>query len=456
MEELKVLSPTAILGYGFPEESFQRGLEQHPDFIAVDAGSTDPGPYYLGAGVSFTDRQAVKRDLKLMLKAGKKLKIPVLVGTAGGSGANEHLYWTEDIVREIAREENLELKVAVIEAQIPKEEILKKYEEGKIKPLAPAGELTREDIEETTRIVAQMGVEPIIDALENDVDLVLAGRAFDPTAFAAPCIKAGFPAGLALHMGKILECASIAATPGSGSDCMMGTLRHDCFILEALNPKRKCTVTSIAAHTLYEKDDPYRLHGPGGIINLEETEFTQIDERRVKVSGSKFIPSEEYTIKLEGAKKTGYRTISIAGTRDPIMINQIDDILEAVKDMAKNNFSNIKSDDYQILFALYGKDGVMGKLEPLKDKPSHEIGIIIEVVAKTQEMANTICSFTRSSLLHYGYPGRIATAGNLALRYSPSDIEAGEVYEFSIYHLLTVEDPKEYFPITVKTIKGSE
>ena len=98
----------------------------------------------------------------------------------------------------------------------------------------------------------------------------------------------------------------------------------------------------------------------------------------------------------------------------------------------------------------------MGKLEPLKDEPSHELGIIIEVVAKTQEMANTICSFTRSSLLHYGYPGRIATAGNLALRYSPSDIEAGEVYEFSIYHLLKVDDPKEYFPITVKTIKGSE
>ncbi|HHY70113.1 MAG TPA: 3-methylaspartate ammonia-lyase, partial [Thermoanaerobacterales bacterium] len=88
MQELKVLSPTAILGYGFPEESFENGLSQKPDIIAVDAGSTDPGPYYLGAGVSFTDREAVKRDLKLMLKAGKKLSIPVLVGTAGGSGAN--------------------------------------------------------------------------------------------------------------------------------------------------------------------------------------------------------------------------------------------------------------------------------------------------------------------------------------------------------------------------------
>ena len=63
MKEYRVLSPTAILGYGFPEESFKAGLDRKPHLIAVDAGSTDPGLYYLGAGVSFTDRSAVKPDL---------------------------------------------------------------------------------------------------------------------------------------------------------------------------------------------------------------------------------------------------------------------------------------------------------------------------------------------------------------------------------------------------------
>ena len=134
------------------------------------------------------------------------------------------------------------------------------------------------------------------------------------------------------------------------------------------------------------------------------------------------------------------------------MIRQIDDILEAVKSMTRRNFSHESTDNYEILFAIYGRDGVMGKLEPNKDMKPHELGIIIEVIARTQELANTICSFTRSSLLHYGYPGRIATAGNLAFRYSPSDIPAGEVYEFSLYHLLTVEDPKEYFPVTLKEL----
>ena len=42
--EFKILSPTAILGYGFPEESFRRGMAEKPDLIAVDGGSTDPGP----------------------------------------------------------------------------------------------------------------------------------------------------------------------------------------------------------------------------------------------------------------------------------------------------------------------------------------------------------------------------------------------------------------------------
>jgi hypothetical protein len=90
----------------------------------------------------------------------------------------------------------------------------------------------------------------------------------------------------------------------------------------------------------------------------------------------------------------------------------------------------------------------MGALEPNRKSPhSHEYGIIIEAVADTQELANTICSTARSTMLHFGYEGRRATAGNLAFPYSPSDFKAGEVYAFSVYHLLSVSDPYELFPI---------
>ena len=48
---------------------------------------------------------------------------------------------------------------------------------------------------------------------------------------------------------------------------------------------------------------------------------------------------------------------------------------------------------------------------------------------------------------HYGYEGRRATAGNLAFPYSPSDFHAGEVYVFSIYHVIAVDDPVAPFAV---------
>jgi hypothetical protein len=44
------------------------------------------------------------------------------------------------------------------------------------------------------------------------------------------------------------------------------------------------------------------------------------------------------------------------------------------------------------------------------------------------------------------------TAGNLAFPYSPSDFHAGEVYVFSVYHLLTIDNPAALFKRETVTI----
>lgn len=149
----------------------------------------------------------------------------------------------------------------------------------------------------------------------------------------------------------------------------------------------------------------------------------------------------------------GYRTIAIAGIRDLIMIAGIDSTIEAVKARVRS----ISGDDTtsRVFFHVYGKNGVMSKLEPLKDVVSHELGLVIEVVADTQEKADTLCSPTRSTMLHYGYPGRVATAGNLAFPFSPSDTSAGAVYEFGIYHLMTA-DGKVMLPFRMEEIDYRE
>jgi len=453
MSEFRILAPTAILGYGFPEASFAEGMKRRPHAIAVDAGSTDPGPYYLGAGKSFTDRAGVKRDLEYMIKAGIEHCIPVIIGSAGGSGANAHLDWNVDIVQEIAREQGLHFKLGIIKSQIDKESVLKHCQEGSLRNMHSSPLPSIAQINTSSNIVAQMGVEPFIKALDMGAQVIVAGRAYDPAVFACLAIKNGFDVGLAMHMGKILECATIAAVPGSGSDCMLGTLSPGSFVVEPLSDARKCTSLSVAAHTLYEKSDPTKLPGPGGVLDLSECVFEQIGENSVKVSKTKFIPDDEYFIKLEGAALKGYRTVSIAAAADPIFIQNIANIAAAVKERVKSNFTNLNPADYFLDFKIYGKNGVTGmfknQLSEAHATCPAEIAIVTEAVAQSQDIANTICSFARSSLLHFGYDGRKSTAGNLAFPFSPSDFKAGEVYRFSVYCLMPSPDPCQYFPVSV-------
>ncbi|MER8801179.1 hypothetical protein [Mesorhizobium sp. M0998] len=232
---MRTLSPTAILGYGFPVASFQEGLRRNPHVIAVDAVSSDPGPYDLGAGVSFTDRSAVKRDLR----AGIARRVPIIIGSAGGAVARAYL------------------RLATIDSEIDKRTVE-----------------------------------------------------------------------VALHEGRISS---------------------------------------------------------------------------------------------------------------PVFIAQTDSIIDAVRDQVADNFTHLSPQDYKLIIRVYGRDGVLGPVEPIHDAAPHEVCIVIEAVAGTAALAKSICGFARSTVLHLGYPDRISTAGNLAFPYSPSDFDAGEVFEFSIYHLMQIE-----------------
>lgn len=450
MKALTLLSPTAILGYGFPAGSLERGLSFKPDLIAVDAGSTDPGPYYLGAGKPFVARGAVKRDLTFLLQAARNFKIPLMIGSAGGSGAQPHLAWCKEILLEVAREEGLSFRLAVIPADIPKDYLKKAMIEGRVTPLGPVPELTEETVDESSYLVAQMGTAPLIEALEGGADVVLAGRCYDPAVFAALPVKLGYPTGLALHLGKILECAAIAALPGSGSDCMIGVLEQDRFQVEPCSLDRKATVTSVAAHTLYEKSNPYLLPGPGGNLDLRETSFEALSDRRVGVSGTRFNPLP-YAVKVEGSRKVGYRVVSIAGARDNMVIAHLDEIIAGVKDRTQDNFQDTDG-KYQLMVHVYGRDGVMGEQEP-HPVIGQEVGIVLETVADSQELAETVLGFVRSTMLHFGFPGRLSTAGNLAFPYSPSDFKVGAAYSFSIHHLLALSNQHDIFPVSFEEVR---
>ena len=238
--DFHILTTNAMLGYGYQLPHFWYGIEHYrPRAIIVDSGSTDGGPYKLGMNKMTCGRGSYIRDLTPMLEACYYRKVKVLIGSAGGDGSDKHVREMLAIIDEISREKGWGFKVATIDAGIDRELIKSRIREGKVSPCGPVEPLTQEAVDLAVDAVAQMGAEPYLKALEDDPDIILGGRSYDPSPFAALCIRAGCQDSVAWHMGKIMECGGICAVPKGRS--MIATMRKDSFDLTPLSPQERCT-----------------------------------------------------------------------------------------------------------------------------------------------------------------------------------------------------------------------
>jgi hypothetical protein len=451
--QLRLVAVNGMLGYGYPIDSLQRGMRASPDLLGVDAGSTDAGPFYLGHGVPLTAPRQIERDLRPAMLAAHKAKVPLVVGSAGFGGARPHMDLFLAIADRIAREEGIRMRAAVIYADLDRGMVQAALEQGRVQPLAGAPLLTGDALAGSRQLVGQMGTEPIMAALDAGFDMIVAGRSCDTAIYAALPILKGFDSGLAIHMAKIMECGAQCALPLAPNDCLMGIIERDYFLIKTLHPERRVTPESVAAHSLYEQPDPYLIHEPEGTVDMRDAEFVQVDPSTVRVSGSRLLPPKgSPTIKMEGARLVGYRAAVIAGIRDPNVIANLDNVTSRAQEMAFANLQDVDSGKVTVNWRAYGRDGVLGQHDPDRNTVPHEVGLMIEVIAETQDQANTVLAMMRSSALHCPFEGRTTTAGNLAFPFSPSDLAGGPVYEFSVYHLLEVEDPVRLFPYDVVTL----
>src|SRR6267143_7048638 len=138
MTEIRVMAGNGCLGTGFKLESLRRGVELRPHVIACDAGSTDSGPAALGSGVPKLSREACKRDLRLLLNARDTLGVPLIIGSCGTSGRDVGVDWMAQLAREIAGEERLHFKAALIRSDQSPVYLKKRHAEGRIRALRPA------------------------------------------------------------------------------------------------------------------------------------------------------------------------------------------------------------------------------------------------------------------------------------------------------------------------------
>ena len=455
--EIRMLAATGMLGSGFREASFLRGLEWHPDFIGADSGSTDFGPYCLGSGKAQFSQRAYARDLRILLREAVPRRIPVLIGSAGTSGANPHVDYLIGIVRDLAKELGIHFKLAVAHSEVDKGWLKAKYQAGQVTPLENAPSLDERVIDRSTHIVAMTGTEPFMWALEAGADVVITGRSSDTSIFAAVPMMHGINPGPVWHAAKVLECGAAAVTHRTVPDCMFAWVTDDYFIVEPPAPDYRCTPQSVASHTLYENADPYRLVEPMGVLDTSQCSYQSTSDRAVKVTGSRFTRAEKYTLRLESAELVGYQTICLGGVRDPVILEQLDDWVARVKEAGEARVKALYPEiqDFALTFRIYGKDGVMGALEPVRKLEGHEALIVIEALAPSQEAANAIAATVSHFALHYAVPQWHGLISVLAFPYAPAELVRGPVYRFNMNHVVQIDDEAELrreFPMSIESL----
>ncbi len=450
--EVRALAGTGMLGSGFRLDSLERAIAWRPDFIGCDAGSTDGGPYYLGAGAWQFSRDAVRRDLRLLLAAARRLRVPLLVGSAGTGGADAAVSELAATAVEELRALGERATVAAVYCEQDPYYLNQKLRDGRIRALgSEPPPLDAHVLERSEHVVAMAGVEPFVAALEHGADVVVAGRASDTSIFAAIPLMRGIDPGVAFHAAKILECGAACVTHRLHPDPMFALLASDGFVVEAPNPRFRCTPLSVASHLLYETASPSELPEPSGTLHAEDARYEAVSDRAVRVTRSRFELASAPTVKLEGAELAGHEAFFLGTIRDPVILRQIDRWCGGVEGAVRSRLDELypeAADRIHLLVRRIGYDAVLGEREP-DPRLGSEVGILVQIIAPTERTAREATQTAAHVVLHFPIPEWHGLITTVAFVHSPPECYRGPVYRFTLDHLLELDDPLEPFRIEV-------
>jgi hypothetical protein len=453
--EIRILAPTGALGAGFSRAGLRKAVARRPHVIACDAGSTDSGPAALGSGVPKLSDAAVRRDLEALLLARAELDVPLIIGSCGTAGRDDGVDRVARIARDIATAHHLRFRQSRIYSDQDPARIAALHRDGALRPLAAAPTLTEQDILDG-HVVAMMGVEPIQIALADGADVVLAGRASDTALSAALPHMLGADPGLIWHAAKTIECGAACAVP-PGADGLFVHLRDDHFTVETLTDDRRLTPRSVAAHTLYENADPFLVIEPGGVLDTRDARYEAVTDTCVRVSGSRFRPADEYTIKLEGAALTGYQTIAVGGIRDRVIIEQMPQLMPLAEKYFAARLADLFPDadpgDVDIAFRFYGSGAVLGFHELATLPTAHEVGVLITITAPDQRLAHDVATFVAHAASHLPIPQYEGLVSTIAYPFSPPEIDRGAAYRFTLNHTVVPDTPTALFRAETEDVR---
>jgi hypothetical protein len=326
---------------------------------------------------------------------------------------------------------------------VPKDYLKAKLRDGRtLAGLGGFPDLAAAEIDAASRIVAVAGVHPFLELLRRGADVIIAGRCGDVSFTAGPCIHHGFPEPLAYHMGKMIECASLVAEPFMGKETIVGTISDEDIRITPYHPQQRCTIASVAGHSMYERETPYFEQTLGGTLDMRECRYEQHDARTVRITGAQWQPASELRVKIEGAKKVGERYMGFVGLRDPHVVRNVDAAIEWCRSAVAKRFG---AERYELFFHVFGRDGVLKELEPVRESQAHELGIVVEGLADSDALAEKITDFAVRMFFLARIPGVKGTAGTAAT--TKRTMKSSPGYVWNVNHTVPIDDPMELFEI---------
>ena len=450
-----MLIPSGVLGLGFSDEALHNGIKARPDIIAIDGGSTDSGPWYLGTGNSKYSQAVCRAEWRKLMEARAELGVPLIIGSCGTCGVDDMVDWMAEITREIATEFGQSLKIAKIYSSQPHAFIVERLNSGNWRALEPELPIAVNDIESASNIVALAGVEQIQQALLAGADIVLAGRATDTASIAALPIANGENIAAAWHGAKITECGALCCThPTSG--VVLLDVDHTGFTVTPMAADAHCTPHTVSAHMLYENADPFHLHEPGGTLDVTDAHYEAIDEKSVRVTGSRWITDDTYTVKLEAARSAGYQTTLLALLRERRYVENARQWIERLHAFLTTLISErlaMEPVSYDLDFRLIGMSATLGAQERRDTIPT-EVGVLLTVTAQSAEQSMEIARLCNPHMLHFPLTDH-EELPTFAFPFSPVETARGELYEFFINHVIALDNPMQAFRLETETINAT-
>jgi hypothetical protein len=454
MRTLRFLCPNGHLGFApLKVPSFELGVATRPDFILADSGSDDIGPGPLGSDTSTAPVDWQTHDLEHMLLAARRLGVPMIIGSAGDTGSNSRVDLYVDIIRSLARKHGLApFKLGWFYSEVDPAYLRNKIRSGDpIRGLEGRSDLDEAELDATERIVAVAGIHPYLKLLDAGADVIIGGRSSDAVIFAAPAIRAGYPEALSYYLGKVLECASFCAEPYGAKESVIGTISDRDVLVTAMDPGQRCTIASVAGHAMYERTNPFFETVAGGVLDMSQCHYEQVDERTTRVTDPRFLPADEFRVKLEGSAKLGERYVGMAGIRDPYTIEHVDEVIAWSRQQLRERFGDT---GYEVHFNVFGRNGVMGDLDPLKDRPGHELCVVVQGIAPSKAMAEEVTMIATRQMFYARLPDVKGTAGGVAFLIDEV-LPASPAYRWSLNHTVRVDDYLELFPTHLAEVEGA-